>query len=317
MRRTICSWAPTGLITGLLLLVASCGSLLPSKTGKPAVRAQYREQGSACELEVVYSFIVRTGDPAQPSYYHKASGDQPEAVSVMADQHTVLLTFGSPVSTDGVLEVGASASTRQSATISRNLNDQATPQLLDARFAVDAAAPTVVLTFDEAIDVAAGEDPASYTVKGSNQHPVSASLTDCNRGVELTFDGLAATTALDVLNVSDLNGNVIDPRLNVAVSASVDHGTPEIESLTQVSDAAQPQILAAFTEAVDRTTAERTTNYTLQPDAIAPVAAELRSDGRSVLLTFARISTAPTLDIAAVTDLNGNTMLPDTARTLQ
>jgi len=309
MHRTNRSGVGFVVVSVSLLALGACDSIVPTGPNRLPTRVQYLKQGSACDVEIYFSDSVKTGPASQPSYYRLSTGEFAVAVEPIADVHAVIVSFPSAVGPDDLVEVGVDTPIAESIRVSANTGDDFVPQLVSAGFLSDAYSPTIVLTYDDALDSDIASDPGSYALQDTINHPLSARVWNCGRCVTLVFDRLNATTSLAITGLIDVNGLPLIDEIGTAIQPASEENRPEVESVSFVAEASSPSVMVTFTEAVDGNSAESVTNYVRSPAGDAPLTAALQSDGRSVLLTFPTLDLPMKLDVSNIVDLSGNPMV--------
>jgi len=296
-----------------ILAAVSCDSVIQIGPANKPLRAYFREVGSACEVEVAYSNVVYDDERMEPSFYRLPSGATAMSVEVLEDHYCVHVRFPETITLGEALELGSAGGNTAILTVEANPNDAVAPGLVDVRYPPDAALPTVLLTFDDAIDPDSAAETAHYSLAGTIDHPTSASTLACGQSVALVFDHLSTNTSLDIDGLTDVNGVMIEPSAGAPVARDAEEGRPTIDSVAFPADAAAASVAVTFSEAVDRVLAQTVSNYTLGPSGIPPNDARLQPGGTTVLLGFDTLDPPLTLDVVGVVDLNNNPMLPVTA----
>lgn len=177
--------------------------------------------------------------------------------------------------------------------------------IASATYLPDVGTPIVQVSFNRPVDQETAEDPGNY--RFSHDAAVStALLQEDQRTVRVTVDTLGVADTITVTDVLDLFGNVMAPVVNSSITANGDSNPPSVEKAVFLANQDTPTAIVRFSEAVDRTAAERTTAYRLSGNNRGALTATVQSGGQEVLLEFETAALDDSIQFAGVTDLAGN-----------
>ncbi len=254
---------------------------------------------------------------------------KPASATRSADGKTVTLLFNAALAITDKLDISVGDSIKDA-------NGNAIAERLGHAIAAaggDTTAPTVssvawtanyssggyqvIVAFNEAMDRTTVQATTSWRINGTATTPSSVTLGADGKTATLIFQTpLAIADKLDVSvsgSIRDINANVLAQSLGLGIAAATDTTAPTISSVNWAAHYGTGgyQVLVAFSEAMDKATAQTAANYAINPGATAPTAVELRPDGKTVALVFAGIRhSTDTLDISigsSVKDINGQT----------
>jgi len=171
----------------------------------------------------------------------------------------------------------------------------------------------ITLTFSETLDQTSAETATNYTIDGGPT-VASASLRADGITVILATDSdLVSNTTYSNLNasgVTDLAGNLMTAYSSSLTVPNCDLIGPTLDTVATTC-ADNTQLTLTFSEALDQTSAETSTNYLLD-GGVTVASAALQVDQVTVILTTSGFSeqTTYTLTANSVTDTGGNAMTP-------
>lgn len=192
-----------------------------------------------------------------------------------------------------------------------NTADLVVPTITTIAWAANAGQYMVELTASEAMDRATVENPAAYRIQEDviRKAPSSVMLGSNARTITLLFDDIALSSAgarldLALETVRDVNGRILARRTAQAISASAaDTQVPTLvdDGVLFFGDVQVEgyQLTCEFNEVMDKTSAEVLSQYVV--DGTPATGAELMTDGRTVLVTFA----GAVLNADSVLDITG------------
>ncbi|MGQ9649034.1 MAG: Ig-like domain-containing protein [Phycisphaerae bacterium] len=230
----------------------------------------------------------------------------------------------SRIAISGVQDMSGNVSPTMVQNVAANPLDTLGPTPLRAMWAADYGdAPAeegyqVIVVFSEVLDALTAQVGANYQITGTFSKPTIAALSPTDgRTVVLTFPpsvlyrSLAATDTVDAStgnSILDVNG-VFGWQATVNIERnSTDTTSPIVVAATAVGGTG---VEILFSEALDRVSAELLSNYILAPGAgdVSPIAAVLKTDGRTVTLSFNQAVSGKNLRVSAqdtIADVNGN-----------
>ncbi|MBC8182337.1 Ig-like domain-containing protein [candidate division KSB1 bacterium] len=188
-----------------------------------------------------------------------------------------------------------------------NYTDSEQPTLVSAQTAL---ANKVIVTFSEPVDEASAETFANYQV--NNNIVVSGAVLQPDLvTVELTTS--AHVEGDYTVSVSNVKDRAADPN-TIAPNSSLDYAYGDDTKPTIASVQAENEnlLIVKFSEAVDQTSAEQKSNYSIS-DGIQINSATLVSDSTVHLATSKHLEQGYTLTVSNVRDraANPNTILPN------
>ncbi len=291
-----------------LTVMAACDVNLLDGADKAAVRAQFRETGSACEVEILFTNSVVGLPESKPDYYRLPSGERAVRATNVAGVHAVLVAFPNPVTTSDSIVLAPDTAAETTLTIQRNTADASPALLLSAAIDANATDSVVTLTFDDALDPITATDITRYSLAGTTDHPTAATLVGCGQQVQLQLDALATTTAFDIQGLTDVNGMTVADALGLGITVGEEEDPPQVESAAFPAGAATAAVDLTFNEVVDLATVANLAQYTLTPAGTNPISAEVLPGGRVVRLGFASIDPPVSISAEGIRDLAGNMM---------
>ncbi len=169
-------------------------------------------------------------------------------------------------------------------------------------------ATQVIVTFSEALIPAGAQTAGNYTI--TNGIAVSSAVLSADgKRVTLTTSAHSSgqSYVVTVNNVKDLAGNVVNPNANTAGYSFFNDTTPP--ELAGAALSGNKIVLLTFSEEMDETSAEVTSNYSVDK-GISIDSATLLNGGTVVSLSTSNHSpnTIYTVTVENVTDLAGNTI---------
>jgi hypothetical protein len=264
------------------------------------------------QVIVVFSGAVDETTAETVAYWRiNGTSTNPASATLGSDGKT-----GSAIKDSG----GIAISEKLAQTISAASGDTTAPNVSSVTWAANYSSGgyQIAVVYNEAMDRASVQATTSWRINGTTTTPSSVTLGTDGKTVTLVF--LAALAISDRLDISvssairDINGNAQSQSLSQAIAAATETTLPAVSAVNWAAHygAGGYQVLVAFSEALDRTSAQTLANYAINPGAVAPTTATLRTDGKTVELVFAGALRHPadTLDIsigATVKDINGNT----------
>ncbi|HPD29711.1 MAG TPA: Ig-like domain-containing protein [Phycisphaerae bacterium] len=227
----------------------------------------------------------------------------------------------SRIAISGLQDMSGNVSTTMVRNVAANPLDTLGPTPLRAMWAADYGdAPAeqgyqVIVVFSEVLDALTAQVGANYQITGTFSKPTEAALSPTDgRTVVLTFPptvlyrSLAATDTLDAStgnSILDVNG-VFGWQATVDITRnSADTTSPTVVAATAVGGTG---VEILFSEALDRVSAEMLDNYVLTGN-VYPTTALLKTDGRTVTLSFDQSVSGKNLRVSAqdtIADVNGN-----------
>ncbi len=196
-------------------------------------------------------------------------------------------------------------------------------QLLNTSFVYDTDRPgvdivevtdqnTLLVSFDEALDLTSAEAINNYTVNNDIGQPVSATLQPNEQSVELIFASAfenEVENTISIKGIQDLAMNEITTTRNIDFTYDV--LAPRISSLLILSPT---QLQLTFSEQLDETIAETLANYTIDNGIGNPTTVTLSArNTNEVVLEFTSLgnNASNTITISALEDVNGNALSAD------
>ncbi|MCK4661307.1 MAG: Ig-like domain-containing protein [Bacteroidales bacterium] len=174
---------------------------------------------------------------------------------------------------------------------------------------------TVKVIFSEDVETTTAQTLTNYTLSGTGGLTLDPTVASLNGNeVTLTIEDMSGLTAgqtviVTVSNVEDLSGNVVDAGNNTATYTKPT--APEVSPDLTYVDATHVKVI--FSEDVETTTAQTTTNYTLSGTGglTGNPGAAVLANGNEVTLTVADMSSFNQDETVIVTvinveDLEGN-----------
>jgi hypothetical protein len=260
-------------------------------------------------IEVVFDEAIDKKIAETLSSYASSIGSaQPVMAELLDDGRTVLLTFG-PLDKSTELTIRNVVDLAGKATITAthpiDKTDTAPPAIVSAAFVANQAAPTIDVVFSEALDKALAESAGLYLAGVDHRAATTAVLQSDGRTVRLTMPPMAVEDELSVRAVADLAANVMPAGEPLTIAAAEDAAAPFLVSAAFSSNSTTPKVTIVYSEAVDRPLAETLSSYRTTPGDLAPTAAVLGTDSRTVTLTFPKLARADRLAVMNVTDFGG------------
>lgn len=291
--------------------------------------------GGGYQVLVTFSQALSTTSATVASNYRiTGTTTNPSSATLSGDGKTVTLVFNVALATTDKVDVSVGSALKDSngiavaekigQTIAAATGDTTLPTVGSATWAANFASGgyQIIVVYSEAMDRATLQTTTNWRINGGTTTPSTVVLgTDGKTATLLFLAPLAITDKLDISvggTIRDINGNVQAQSLAQAIAAAADATAPTVPAATPsaVSWAAHfgtgagYQVLVAFNEALDKTSAETKANYQINPGAAAPTAAVLQTDGKTVALVFAgprNIGDTLTISIGnTVKDINGN-----------
>jgi hypothetical protein len=193
-------------------------------------------------------------------------------------------------------------------------------QLLNTAFTYDTDRPgidevevvdqnTLIVHFDEQVDITSAEAINNYSVNNDIGTPASATLQTDNKSVQLIFSTDFENEVENIVSIKgirDLAMNEVTTTRNIDFIYDV--LAPRLSSLKVVSPT---QIQLTFSETLNATEAESTTNYLIDNSLGNPLTATLSArNTNQVILEFASLgnNAVNTLTITGLADKQGNTL---------
>ena len=254
-----------------------------------------------------------------------------------ADDRTVTLTFGGPLSTDAGIDISVGSSildanghavpevTNRSP--QANSGDTTAPSITSRTWAANSATSyQVMVLFSEVLDETTAETLSAYRVSGTTTTALSATLGDDGRTVTVLFDNVALSTTskIDISvgdSITDINGNALDAALGQSVSTNSDDTTaPSIESIRFAAGFTSGgyKIEIIFSEVLSETDVENLTAYSI--NASNPSSATLEGDGQTVTLIYSiPLDASDKIDISLnsrIKDINGQALSPQSNQSI-
>lgn len=176
----------------------------------------------------------------------------------------------------------------------------------------------VIVLFSEVLDALTAEVGANYQITGTFSKPTTAALSPADgRTVVLSFPpsvlyrSLAATDTVDAStgnSILDVNG-VFGWQATLEIERNpADTTSPTVVAAMAVGGTG---VDVVFSEVLDRVPAEMLNNYVLTGN-INPTAAVLKTDGRTVTLSFDQSVSGQNLRVSAqdtIADMSGNRLI--------
>lgn len=162
---------------------------------------------------------------------------------------------------------------------------------------------TVDVVYSKSIDATTAQNTANYSISPSLTVS-SATLQADGLTVRLVTNKQTKSTnyTITINNVLDTHGNTIAANTTTAFTG-VDTTPPTVSSAISTSGTT---VNVVFSEAVDSTTAQTNSNYSISP-ALSVTGAVLQADGKTVQLTTAgQTGGTYTLTVVNVKDTSGN-----------
>ncbi len=289
----------------------------PSDSTLPTIVGAFVSgRNGGVEVDLLLSEGVTAGSATNENQYllfgdGEEEGLLPTGIDLVNASSTVRLTFdyipaNAMLFVDGLRDFSGNVLSGQVSVGEGGGSDQLPPMIVAARFVPNSETPTIDISFDEAISEASAEDVGNYSVRNANSSSVD--LLSNGRTVRATFAAMSSTDVVTVQNVRDLAGNELVTVVDLAIESGDDDSAPTLDKATFAIDAPLPQMRVAFSEAVDRTTAETVANYKAVGSAVAAVGAALQDDGHTVLVTFRAVPSDTDITVSGVKDLSGITM---------
>jgi len=173
--------------------------------------------------------------------------------------------------------------------------------MLNLLSAVALTNTSVLLTFDDDVDLATGNNASNYSI---NDLAVYSAEVDGNTVLLKTSpQTVGKLYTVTVNNVKDDAGNGLDVKEKKFGGVPADTDKPRISSVTALDSYT---VSVVFSEKVTRASAEILSNYYID-NLGYPTKATLESDGKTVTLkTAMQTSTLYTLRVSNISDLSGN-----------
>ncbi len=196
-------------------------------------------------------------------------------------------------------------------------------QLLNTEFVYDTDRPgietvevtdanTLLVTFDEVLDLTSAEAINNYSVNNDIGNPTSATLQSNGLSVSLTFSSSfenEVENTISIRGIQDLAMNEITTTRNIDFTYDV--LAPRLSSLLILSPT---QLELTFSESLDETIAETVANYSIDNGIGNPNTATLSArNTHVVLLDFSSLgnNATNTITISGLQDVNGNALTSD------
>jgi len=319
------AFVPPGATLTVAGVVDLNGNASPILTGIPietvsdrvpprVVAASFAANALQPTLYVTFDKALDEATATALNAYALSGGTEVLSAALQADGRTVRLITQAidreeTLAVANVSDQAGNAVTPVAALAIVSEEDADAPQVDGRVFADNGAAPSIEVTFSEVVDKSSAQTAANYFDVIGNVAATSAMLHSDGRTAIVRFAALSTDAQLRVSGVTDLAGHAVEASTG-PVERGDDDAPPAIESARYVANATQPTVDVSFTEAVDRTLAESEGLYLVGDDRVAPATATLQSNGRTVRLVFPPLRYGDTLDVRAITDLNGNQLVP-------
>jgi len=175
-------------------------------------------------------------------------------------------------------------------------------------WAIDQKTYQVLVTFVGKVDKETAETPTNYLIDFHAAQ--TAALDDTGRIVTATFTGESFPTNSDLTvsaqNISNPDGDFGETSTNPILANDKDKTAPTITTITLRSTS---EVDVTFSEVMDKTSAEKATNYLDVTKNKSPTDVTLAPDGITAILIFTESPSGDTLRISAdasITDINEN-----------
>jgi len=174
---------------------------------------------------------------------------------------------------------------------------------LSLLYAVASSCHSVKVYFDNEAELSSAESKGNYSIPGLNIESVTRDKWDPSIVVISTSDHEDINYTLTVHGVKDVNGNSIGANNSKSFGGDV---APYVKSVSSYSN---KEVVVYFSEAVERTSAETKTNYSIERLTDIVPTRDTADLSKVMLKTSSQLNgTTYTITIHNVTDLNGNSI---------